>query len=134
MAARSEGIFPREGFNLDNAFQIFPVESDAPVSLANVRSFRVVIAGLQEVPATGDGAGGVFAYEVGGKVYAFTINDLLAAADNNGVFIAHHRGHGLPAGLTRTSYQLTPGADNTGTGQSLTFEFIGIELVDSPAR
>ena len=134
MAARSEGIFPREGFNLDNAFQIFPVESDAPVGLSNVRTFRVIIAGLQEVPPTGDGANGVFAYEVGGKVYAFTINDLLAATDNNGVFIAHHRGHGLPTGLTRTSYQLTPGADNTGTGQSLTFEFIGIELVDSPAR
>jgi hypothetical protein len=133
MAARSEGIFPREGFNLDNAFQLFPVESDAPVSLANVRSFRVVIAGLQEVPPTGDGANGVFAYEIGGKIYAYTINDLLAAADNNGVFIAHHRGHGLPT-PTPCSYAITPGADNTGTGQSLTFEFIGIELVDGPAR
>jgi len=133
MAARSEGIFPREGFNLDNAFQIFPVETDAPVSLANVRSFRVVIAGLQEVPPTGDGATGVFGYEIGGKLYAYTIDDLLAAADNNGTFIAHHRGHGLPS-PTSCSYEITPGADNAGTGQSMTFEYIGIELVDGPAR
>ena len=133
MAARSEGIFPREGFNLDNAFQIFPVESYAPVSLGNVRSFRVIITGLQEVPATVDGGPGVFGYEIGGQLYGFTIDDLLAATDANGVFIAHYRGYGLPS-PTPCSYQLTPGDNNGGTGQSLTFEFIGIELVDGPAR
>ena len=133
MAARSEGIFPREGFNLDNAFQIFPVEADAPVNLGSVRSFRVVIAGLQEVAATVDGGAGTFAYEIGGKTHSFAIDDLLAATDANGVFVAHHRGYGLPS-PTPCSYTLTPGADNGGTGQSLTFEFIGIELVDGPAR
>ena len=132
MAARSEGIFPREGFNLDNAFEITAVETATPVNLANVRTFRVVII-ASEIPATGDGGTGVFAYEIGGVIRAFTINDFLAARDANGVFIAHHRGFGLTS-PTAAAYEITPGADNAGTGQSLSVEFAGIELVDGPAR
>lgn len=133
MAARSEGIFPREGFNLDSGFPLFNVETLTPVNLANTRTFRVIIVNAAEVAATGDGGEGAFAYEIGGVIHGFTISDFLAAVDSNGVFIAHHRGFGL-ASPTTASYQITPGADNTGTGQSLTFDFIGVELVDGPAR
>lgn len=133
MAARSTGIFPREGFNLDQAFPIFAVETATPVNLANVRSFRVVIAGAAEVAATGDGGPGAFAYEIGGEIHAFTIDDFLAKLDANGTYVAHHRGFGLTSPTT-ASYAITPGADNTGTGQSLTLQFIGVELVDGPAR
>ena len=133
MAARSTGIFPREGFNLDNAFPIFAVETVTPVNLANVRTFRVVIVNAAEVAATVDGGAGTFAYEIGGEIFAFTIDDFLAKLDANGTYIAHHRGFGLTSPTT-ASYQITDGADNLGTGQSLTFDFIGVELVDGPSR
>ncbi len=133
MAARSTGIFPREGFNLDNAFPIFAVETVTPVNLANVRTFRVVIVNAAEVAATVDGGAGAFAYEIGGEIFAFTIDDFLAKLDANGTYIAHHRGFGLTSPTT-ASYQITDGADNLGTGQSLTFDFIGVELVDGPSR
>ena len=133
MAARSTGIFPREGFNLDQSFPLFPVETLTPVNLANTRTFRVVIVGAAEVAATGDGAFGTFGYEVGGQIYGFTIDEFLTKLDDNGVYIAHHRGFGLNSPTT-ASYSINPGADNTGTGQSMTLEFIGVELVDGPAR
>ena len=133
MAARSEGIFPREGFNLDDAFEITTVETATPVNLAHTRSFRVVIVGAAEVAATVDGGTGTFAYEIGGVVHAFTIDDFLAACDQNGAYIAHHRGYNL-ASPTTASYQITPGADNAGTGQSLTIGGVYVELVDGPAR
>jgi hypothetical protein len=133
MAARSTGIFPREGFNLDNSFAIFAVSTVTPVNLANVRSFRVVIVNAAEVAATGDGGAGTFSYEIGGEVFSFTIDEFLAKLDANGTYIAHHRGFGLTS-PTESVYTITDGADNTGTGQSLTFDFIAVELVDSPAR
>ena len=133
MAARSTGIFPREGFNLDNAFPIFAVETATPVNLANVRTFRVVIVNAAEVAATVDGGAGTFAYEIGGTIFSFTIDDFLAKLDANGTYLAHHRGFGLTSPTT-ASYQVTDGADNAGTGQSLTFDFIGVELVDGPSR
>ena len=133
MTARSTGIFPREGFSLDESFLIYSVETQTPVNLANVRTFRVVIAGAAEVAATGDGGAGAFAYEIGGVIHGFTIDDFLTACDSNGVYIAHHRGFGLTSPTT-ASYQITPGADNTGTGQSMTLQFVGVELVDGVAR
>jgi len=132
MAARSEGIFPREGFNLDNAFEVTQVETATPVNLANVRTYRVIIIGATEVAAVGDGGPGVFGYEIGGAVFPFTIDNFLATLDENGVYIAHHRGFGLTSPTT-ASYEITDGAPNTGLGQSLTIGGMFIELVDGPA-
>ena len=127
MAARSEGIFPREGFNLDNGFFISAVQLEAPVNLANVRTFRVVITGAQFTQPTGDGEPALFAYEVGGKTYALVEADFV-----NGTYIAHHRGFGLDNNSTQ--YTIFPGAPGTGTGGTLTIGFAGIELVDGPAH
>ena len=132
MAARSTGIFPREGFNLDNAFEVTSVTASAPISLSNVRTYRVIILNPVVTPAVGDGGIATFGYEVGGKVYAFTAADLVAGTDANGVYIAHHRGFGSSNNLV--DYTITPGADNTGTGEQLAIGGMFIELVDGPAR
>lgn len=56
MAARSTGIFPREGFNLDNAFAVFAIATEAPINMRNCRTLRVT---LINPVATGDGIVGV---------------------------------------------------------------------------
>ncbi len=132
MAARSTGIFPREGFNLDSAFEVTTTPTDAPVTMNLVRTYRVIILNPTVTPAVGDGGGATFGYQVGDKLYGFTAADLAAAADANGVYIAHHRGFGITGNAV--DYQITPGADNTGTGEQLTIGGMFIELVDGPAR
>lgn len=132
MARRSSGLFPREGFNLDNAFAVTAVTTPAPVTIANVRTYRVVIVGVNVTAAVGDGGAATFGYDIGGKIYAFTADDLAAATDANGVYVAHHRGFG--ATTNTVDYTITPGADNTGTGQQLAIGGMFIELVDGPAR
>lgn len=134
MAARSTGLFPREGFNLDNAFEVTTSPVVAPVTIALIRTLRVIIVNAREVAATGDGAPGVFGYSIAGTQYLFTINDFLAKLDANGTYIAHHRGFGKDGDSNICDYEITPGADNTGTGQSLTFDGMFIELADGPAR
>lgn len=133
MAARSTGIFPREGFNLDKAFEVTESVVDAPVNLSNIRTYRVIVVGIQETPAVGDGDVATFNYDLGGKSQGnFTADELVAAADANGVYIAHHRGFGSTD--NQVFYTITPGADNTGTGQQLAIGGMFVELVDGPAR
>ena len=132
MAARSTGIFPREGFNLDNAFEVTEVTAQAPVTLSNVRTYRVIIVGAQVTPAVGDGGPALFGYDIGGRIYAETADQLMSELDENGVYIAHHRGYGSPS--NDVDYTVTQGADNTGTGQQLAIGGVYVELVDGPAR
>ena len=106
MAARSSGIFPREGFNLDNECEITTSATAASTTLAHAKTIRVIGIGVTaDVVAT---LGGV----------AVELNT--ADADPNGVVIAHVRG----ALCT---------ADNdviyTGTAAGVFYE-----LVDSPKR
>lgn len=130
MAARSTGIFPREGFNLDKAFEVTDTATPAPVTLSNIRTFRVIIVGVQVTPAVGDGGPAAFGYQIGNKIVGFTAADLLAAADSNGVVIQHHRGFSIDGNLV--DYDITQGADNTGTGQQIAIGGMFIELVDGP--
>lgn len=128
MAARSAGIFPREGFNLDNAFPIFQgIQTTAPVNLLNVRSFRVVFTGIVFTQPVGDGDPAFFDYALGNKTFLVGETDVV-----NGTYIAHHRGFSLSQNTTQ--FNLLNGANNTGTGGTVAVEFAGIELVDGPAR
>jgi hypothetical protein len=125
MAARSSGIFPREGFNLDNAFQLDDSGSSvAPVNLRHCRTIR--ITQVNSV-LTNDA---LLAIELYGKIVAqYDAAGLEAAKDANGVVIIHVRGHNLPTGSEIVSYAVVP-----GTTGSFTTDGIFVELVDGPAR
>ena len=128
MAARSEGIFPREGFNLDNSFEITTSAEQAPVSLSTIRTLRVICVGYQFTAPTGDYTTPVLTYQIGGDVFAITEADL----DPNGVFIAHHRGYGRATNVIQ--YSISASTGTTGTPGAIAIDGMFIELCDGPAR
>ena len=106
MAARSTGVFPREGFNLDAECEITTSSASASTTLTSAKTIRVIGIGVSaDVVAT-----------LGGVDVALNAAD----ADPNGVVIAHVRG-------------ALCGADNnviyTGTAAGVFYE-----LVDGPKR
>ena len=124
MSARSTGIFPREGFNLDNSFKLAEGANQAPVAITNCRTVRVTALG---VALTGDAVLGI---QIGGEVvYSADASKLAADLDPNGVLILHVRGYGKPSNLV--GYTLFP---NTGTASVAANGGIFVELVDGPAR
>lgn len=128
MAARSEGIFPREGFNLDNAFEVTETPVAPPVSLTHCRTIRIVIVGLVETAPTGDYTAASLSYTIGEEIYGVD----LAKVDPNGVYIEHRRGHGIAAG--DVSYSVSTSTGTTGTPGDITVGGMFIELVDGVAR
>jgi len=89
MAARSTGMYPREGFNLDEQLQV-PLTTGGTVenlgcTLEHAKTVRVIIIGGV---VTGDGYI-EFSPDLAGSIrIKFTAADL----DANGVGIAHFRG------------------------------------------
>ena len=108
MAARSSGMFPREGFNLDAECEITTTPTAAATTLAHAKTIRVICVAL---------AGGDATVTLGGETLVLQEAD----ADPNGVVIGHIRG-------------ALCNADNTGTGEQLAIGGMFIELVDGPAR
>ncbi len=106
MAARSTGLFPREGFNLDAQAEITTSSAPAAVTLAHAKTIRVIGIGV-----TAD-----VAVTLGGV----TVDLAVADADPNGVVIAHVRG-ALCTADNNVIY--------TGTAAGVFYE-----LVDSPRR
>ena len=109
MAQRSSGIFPREGFNLDDEMKLVAGGSTLPANLYHAKTIRVIGIGVS-VDAV---------VTIGGADVTLAVAD----ADPNGVVIAHVRGvltGDAPAG-TVASY--------TGTADG-----IFLELVDGPRR
>ena len=111
MAARSIGMFPREGFNLDNECEITTSPTAAAVTLAHAKTIRLIVIGL---------AGGDATITVGGQtVVVAEATDL----DPNGVGIAHIRG-ALCDVDNNVSYALSAGSVGG----------VFYELVDGPKR
>ena len=111
MAARSTGLFPREGFNLDAELEITTTPTAAAVTLANAKTIRVIVVGL---------SGGDATVTLGGEAVVIAeATDL----DKNGVGIAHVRGAICDAD-NNVSYALSAG----------TVGGVFYELVDGPAR
>ena len=109
MAQRSSGIFPREGFNLDEELKIVAGGSTLPSNLFHAKTVRVIGIGV-----TVDAV-----VTIGGAEVTLAVAD----ADPNGVVIAHIRGvltGDAPSG-TVASY--------TGTAAG-----VFVELVDGPSR
>lgn len=111
MAARSSGIFPREGFNLDAECEVTTSPTAAAVTLAHAKTIRLIVIGL---------TGGDATITVGGQtVVVAEATDL----DLNGVGIAHIRG-ALCDIDNNVSYSLSAG----------TVGGVFYELVDGPKR
>lgn len=119
MAARSTGLFPREGFNLDAELEI-PVTTPAAaaVTLKHAKTIRVIVLGAT---ITGDGDVTV---TMGGKDVVFGAGDI----DANGVAIAHIRG-ALLDGANTCVY-----VANANTGSAAVAGGVFYELVDGPAK
>ena len=110
MAARSSGMFPREGFNLDAQAEITSSPTAAAVTLAHAKTIRVIVIGL---------AGGDITVTLGGQDVVIAVATDL---DQNGVGIAHIRG-ALCDADNNVSYT------TTGTVGGVFYE-----LVDGPRR
>lgn len=109
MAQRSSGIFPREGFNLDEELKIVAGGSTLPSNLFHAKTVRVIGIGV-----TVDAV-----VTIGGAEVTLAVAD----ADPNGVVIAHIRG-------------VLTGDAPSGTVASFTGTAAGVfvELVDGPSR
>lgn len=130
MAARSTGLFPREGFNLDAELEITTSDTAAAVTLKHAKTIRVIVIGATRTAPVGDGDEGDITVNIGGKDVVFTNVDF----DNNGVGIAHIRG-ALLDGDNLVKYTINAGADNTGTGGNYTVAGgVFYELVEGPAK
>ncbi len=111
MAARSTGIFPREGFNLDAECEVTTSPVAAKATLAHAKTIRLIVIGL---------VGGDATITLGGEtVVVSEATDL----DLNGVGIAHIRG-ALCDADNNISYSLSAG----------TVGGVFYELVDGPKR
>ena len=117
MAARSSGIFPREGFNLDAECEITASPVAANTTLANAKTIRVILIGAAGIDDAGTNKVTV---TLGGQVVEFNAADL----DANGVGIAHVRGALCDAD---NNVQYTLGGTATVGG-------CFYELVDAPRR
>ena len=111
MAARSTGLFPREGFNLDAQAEITTTPTAAAVTLANAKTIRVIVIGL---------SGGDATVTLGGQA---VVIEEATDLDQNGVGIAHIRG-ALCDADNNVSYALSAG----------TVGGVFFELVDGPSR
>ena len=109
MAARSTGMFPREGFNLDEELKLIAGGSTLPANLYHAKTVRVIGIGVTA--------------DVTVTLGTAEVSLAVADADPNGVVIAHVRGvltGDAPAG-TVASY--------LGTADG-----VFCELVDGPRR
>lgn len=126
MAQRSTGLFPREGFNLDDETKVVATSSgtEAPggITLANAKTIRVIAVhdGVNAELLVGDATLAVY---LGGQTVTFTAADL----DINGVAIAHVRG--ALCDVDNEAYITeTPGTGTVNNGG------VFLELVDGPRR
>lgn len=119
--ARSTGIFPREGFNLDDSGKITATSTgtDAPFTLTAAKTIRVVVIGATGVDDLGTNK---ITVTLGGQEVVFNAADL----DRNGVGIAHIRGALCDQDDNDAFITLGGGATVAGG--------VFLELVDGPGR
>ena len=117
MAARSTGVFPREGFNLDAQTEITSSSTAASVTLANAKTIRVIVINAGSIDDAGTNK---ITVTLGGQDIVINAADL----DLNGVGIAHIRG-ALCDADNNVQYVL---------GGTATVSGVFYELVDGPRR
>ena len=111
MAARSSGIFVREGFNLDEEMLV-PASGTVPANLYHAKTIRVIGINV---------SGEDLVVTLGGQEVALAAAD----ADHNGVVIAHVRGALCADEAAGSAVSITGTATTDG---------VYLELVDGPRR
>ena len=104
MAQRSEGVFPREKFDLDAAMELTTTPQTSPVKLSSVNIWKAVVLGAEGLGEGGEG--GFLEVWAGNKSAKFYNEDL----DPNGVGIAYIRGSSIDEGQTVIGYEANYGA------------------------
>ena len=117
MAARSTGLFPREGFSLDAQAEITASAVAATATLKFAKTIRVIVIGAGGIDDAGTNKIDV---TLGGQTVEFNAADL----DANGVGITHVRG-ALCDADNNVQYVL---------GGTATVSGVYYELVDSASR
>jgi len=118
--ARSTGLFPREGFNLDSDLKLTASQVDKGVTLASAKTIRVIGLGVSGIDNAGTNK---LTVTVGGQVVTFNLRD----ADPNGVYIAHVRG-------ATCDVNNTAGYTLGGTAAVAAGGGVFLELLDNPSR
>ena len=116
MAARSSGIFPREGFNLDAECEITASPAAAKTTLAHAKTIRLIGLGV---------TGSDLTVTIGGQSVVILAGDI----DANGVAIAHVRGALCDDPANTVEY-----VANANGGTSAVNGGVFYELVDGAAK
>ena len=123
MAARSTGLFPREGFNLDAQMQV-PENAGGNIAtlgdLSKAKTIRVIFHG---VVITGDGSITLDMATTDSGYRTYTAADV-----KDGMIIDHVRGAYLDGKTQDFAYQEIQGTGSASVGGCY------IELVDGPRR
>lgn len=105
MAQRSEGVFPREKFDLDDAMEVqWDNTTTSPVPLNSVNTWKIVVLGAEGLGEGGEG--GYIRVSTGGKLTDFYAEDI----DPNGVGISYFRGSSIQEGQNGTWFDYYNGA------------------------
>ena len=127
MARRSSGLFPREGFNFDDALAVTAVDLAAAVTLTNAKTIRVAVAGSYTARTGTTSTDATLVIDIGGQSHTVPIDGL-----DGGAYIFHLRG--ALCSDNNVQYVLTPGVDGDGTAGAFTIGGVFYELVDGPRR
>jgi hypothetical protein len=121
MAARSSGLFPREGFDLDEQLKLTTSQAAiSGVTLKYAKTIRVIGLGITGIDNAGTNK---ITVTVGGQAVVFQAQD----ADPNGVYIAHIRG--ALCDVTNTAGYAVGGTGTVAAGGG-----IFLQLVDYAAK
>lgn len=134
MAARSTGMFPREGFDLDANMKVTTTAADVGLDLGTIRTIRVLVLDATVVQAAGAGTDAKIelqdADDSDAVFYTITSSDL-ADVDENGVYIAHVRGS-LFSGISNIKYAYTAGVAGGGTAGAISGFSVFLDAVEGP--
>ena len=87
--ARSEGIYPIEGFSFDEELEITDTSTPAKLPLASIDTIRVIVIAKR---VTGAGSTAVLEVTLGGQGARFESNDTRIDTAEPSVMIFHLRG------------------------------------------
>ena len=93
MTTRSSGVFPREGYNLDDEMKatVNNTNATSPIDLASINTIRVIAIG-KYLPKLGTGAQEKLTVTVGGQEVEFDYTDSDTVANLPPAKLAHIRG------------------------------------------
>lgn len=123
MAARSTGLFPREGFNLDAEMQVPENVGGTVALLGDVSKAKTVRVIFVDSVITGDAEINLYIEQSGGVFRAYDVNTA-----GTGVIIDHFRGAVLDGKTQDIAYQTVANTGSVSVGACY------LELVDGHRR